>query len=354
MSRIRTLWWDQEHSTLRFIDQSALPEEEREIACASVARLLLAIRRLEIRGAPVLGVAGAYGVAISAMEHRHLDGREFFEHLERDAEAIAGARPTAVNLSWGVSRVMARVHCATSVSEVPALALEEAEAIAREDGECCERIGDHGAALLPDGARVLTHCNAGALACTRWGTALGVIRSAVRQGKRMHVIACETRPLLQGARLTAWELARDGIPVDVISDAAAAHLMRRGDVDAVIVGADRITRGAVFNKIGTYMHAVCAREHRIPFYVAAPVSTFDPYRDEGDVTIEERPREEISLVHGRKSVPDGAGVINPAFDATPLDLVSAIVTERGILYPPFHLECLHRQNACDHRDLFKA
>jgi methylthioribose-1-phosphate isomerase len=197
------------------------------------------------------------------------------------------------------------------------------------------RIGGHGAALVPDGARVLTHCNAGALACTGWGTALGVIRSAVLSGKRVEVLACETRPLFQGARLTAWELSRDGIGVTVIPDDAAASLMRRGQVDLVIVGADRITRDAVFNKIGTYMHAVCARHHGIPFYVAAPRSSFDTGSAEGGVTIEERPREEVSRCGSRTLVPDEAGVGNPGFDATPLDLVTAIITEAGILRPPY-------------------
>jgi methylthioribose-1-phosphate isomerase len=201
-------------------------------------------------------------------------------------------------------------------------------------------IGEHGAALLPATCTVLTHCNAGSLACSSWGTALGVIRSAVSTGKLVRVIACETRPLLQGARLTAWELLQDGIDVTVITDSTAAHLMRTGKIDAVIVGADRITCDAVFNKIGTYMHAVCAHHHNIPFYVAAPLSTFDTRKKERDVTIEERERDEVTTMGNRTFVPDGCKVRNYAFDATPLDLVTAIITERGVMRPPFNTDLL--------------
>ena len=216
-------------------------------------------------------------------------------------------------------------------------ALAEAERIFLEDTACCHAIGRNGAALLPKTCTVLTHCNAGALACSSWGTALGVIRSAVEEGKQVRVIACETRPLLQGARLTAWELSRDGIPVTVITDSMAAHFMRTSRIDAVIVGADRITGDAVFNKIGTYMHAVCARHHAIPFYVAAPLSTFDAERLEDKVTIEERGRDEVTTIGKRTFVPEGAAVKNPAFDATPMDLVTAIITETGVIRPPFDL-----------------
>jgi translation initiation factor 2B subunit I family (IF-2BI) len=242
-----------------------------------------------------------------------------------------------VNLSWGVDRVLARVQAAPGVPDAKAAALAEAKAIAAEDTRCCHAIGGFGADLLPDECTVLTHCNAGALACSTWGTALGVIRSAVAAGKNVKVIACETRPLLQGARLTAWELARDGIDVTVVTDSMAAHIMRTGKIDAVIVGADRITKDAVFNKIGTYMHAVCAHYHGIPFYVAAPISTFDATRLEKDVVIEERGREEIALVGNRTLLPDGVPVRNFAFDATPMDLVRAIVTEQGVVVPPFDI-----------------
>jgi methylthioribose-1-phosphate isomerase len=236
--------------------------------------------------------------------------------------------------------VLARVLVATDVTSAQKTALDEAKAIAVEDTRCCHKIGDLGATLLPDHCTVLTHCNAGALACSSWGTALGVIRSAIAAGKQVKVIACETRPLLQGARLTAWELARDGIDVTVITDSTAAHVMRTGTIDAVIVGADRITGDAVFNKIGTYMHAVCARHHGIPFYVAAPLSTFDETRTEREVTIEERGREELAVMGNRTLVPDGVPVKNYAFDATPMELVSAIITERGVVRPPFDISAL--------------
>lgn len=340
MEEHRTLWWDEPSRALFFIDQTALPNEVRVVQCDSVERLVAAIRRLEIRGAPALGVAGAYGVvlALKAWQEascRDSEGDALQRHVREELARLEGARPTAVNLSWGVRRVLSRLGTLDTPAGAFALALDEAHTIAREDGEICERIGEHGAALIPDGSTVLTHCNAGALACTRWGTALGVIRSAVRQGKRVKVIACETRPLLQGARLTAWELVRDRIDVRVILDSSAAFLMRRGEVDLVMVGADRITRDAVFNKIGTYMHAVCARHHGIPFYVAAPRSTFDPARCEGEVVIERRPAEEISRLGAQKVVPEGAGVINFAFDATPLNLVDALITEDGVIHPPF-------------------
>ncbi len=258
----------------------------------------------------------------------------FLAGIRQAAETLRATRPTAINLGWGIDRVLAKLETASDADAARAIALREAETIAREDTACCHAIGNNGAALLPDRCTVLTHCNAGALACSSWGTALGVIRSAVMAGKDVKVIACETRPLLQGARLTAWELVRDGIDVTVITDSMAARFMRAGAIDAVIVGADRITHDAVFNKIGTYMHAVCARHHGIPFYVAAPLSTFDPDNAEKDVMIEERGREEVTVMGNRTYVPDGAKVKNPAFDATPLNLVTAIITEKGVLRQP--------------------
>lgn len=214
-------------------------------------------------------------------------------------------------------------------------ALREAQAIEAEDIALCHRIGEYGAQLLPDACTVLTHCNAGALACVEWGTALGVIRSAVEAGKNVSVLSCETRPLNQGSRLTAFELQADNIPVKTIPDSAAAHLMRRGMINAVVVGADRITPDAVFNKIGTYMHAVCAHHHSIPFYVAAPYSTLDSSRSETDVKIEERARDELAVCGARQLMPEGVEAVNPAFDATPLNLVTAIITDRGIFRHPY-------------------
>lgn len=320
---------------VRFIDQTLLPGRLEVVECTDIERLARAIRRLEVRGAPALGVAGAYGVALAALQGEEEDFDAFLAGVSAAAERLRETRPTAVNLGWGIDRVLGAVRGAGSIGAAKERAVAVADAIAREDEETCRRIGAHGAALLPENARVLTHCNAGALACATWGTALGVIRSAVSGGKAVSVTACETRPLLQGARLTAWELAADGIPVRVITDATAAFLMRRGEIDCVVVGADRITDDAVFNKIGTYMHAVCARHHGIPFYVAAPLSTFDPGRSETDVTIEERGRDEVAVFNGRATVPDGVRCTNYAFDATPLDLVSGIITENGVLLPPY-------------------
>jgi methylthioribose-1-phosphate isomerase len=260
--------------------------------------------------------------------------------VHKDAEILRATRPTAINLGWAIDRVLSKILPVQDIPSARRIALDEAEAVAREDTACCHTIGEHGAALLPDTCTVLTHCNAGSLACSSWGTALGVIRSAVNGGKQVNVIACETRPLLQGSRLTAWELIRDGIDVTVITDSSAAHLMRTGTIDAVVVGADRITRDAVFNKIGTYMHAVCARYHNIPFYVAAPLSTFDTQKSERDVIIEERGREEVTTMGCRVYVPDAAVVKNYAFDATPMNLVTAIITEQGVMHPPISIDSI--------------
>jgi methylthioribose-1-phosphate isomerase len=337
-----TIWWDKKTGSIGYIDQTRLPDEERIVECRNVRRLAKAIQRLEIRGAPALGVAGAFGVALAASVCRKKTLAPFLATIARDAELLRSTRPTAVNLGWGIDHVLDTIRDAPDVAAAQELALSMAEKIFLEDTASCYAIGGHGASLLPDTCTILTHCNAGALACSSWGTALGVIRSAVKAGKQVRVIACETRPLLQGARLTAWELSRDGIPVTVITDSMAAHIMRTEKIDAVIVGADRITSDAVFNKIGTYMHAVCARHHRIPFYVAAPLSTFDAQRKARDVVIEERGRDEIARIGNRTFVPPAVPVKNPAFDATPMELVSAIVTEKGVVRPPFTMDDLAR------------
>ena len=342
MNTSPTLWWDETSGSIRYIDQTLLPGEERIAECRTIPRLAGAIRRLGIRGAPALGVAGAFGVALAASRCRKKDLKPFLEQVGRDAEMLRSTRPTAVNLGWGIDRVLGAIRTAPDTGTARDRALAEALAIADEDTACCHAIGDHGASLLPDSCTVLTHCNAGALACSSWGTALGIVRSAVEAGKRVNVISCETRPLLQGSRLTAWELARDGIPVTAIADAMAAHVMRTRTIDAVIVGADRITPDAVFNKIGTCMHAICASRHRIPFYVAAPLSTFDLVHRERDIVIEERGRDEIARIGNRTFLPAGVPVLNPAFDATPLELVSAIITENGIIRPPFAPDDLAR------------
>ncbi len=338
MSRPGTIAWDKASRTVCLIDQTCLPGRLELICADSVDRLATAIRRLEVRGAPALGVAGGYGVALAAEKTDAPNLPTFIREVQAQAETLRRVRPTAVNLSWGIDRVIRVLDTATSIAEARFLTLAEAEKLASEDAAVCHRIGDNGAALLPDSCTVLTHCNAGGLACTEWGTALGVIRSAVKAGKAVKVIACETRPLLQGARLTAWELSEDNIPVTVIPDSAAAYLMKRGLVDLVVVGADRITRDAVFNKIGTYTHAITARYHDIPFYVAAPVSTFDPMHIEADIEVELRGREEVAKIGDRDVVPEDVPVLNYAFDATPLELLTAVITESGIYRNPGEME----------------
>lgn len=333
----KTIWWNDENNSIMLIDQTKLPVEFSVIEVTTVERLAEAIRRLEVRGAPALGVAGAFGVALSAVSC--VSDAEFAETVAADAELLRSTRPTAVNLSWGIDKVL------RSMENLPPemakfLAITAAKNIAAEDEKCCMLLGHNGASLLPQIGAVLTHCNAGALACSTWGTALGVIRSAHKMGKKISVVSCETRPLLQGARLTAWELAHDNIPVTSIIDSEAAYLMRQGKIDCVVVGADRITRDAVFNKIGTYMHAVCAKHHNIPFYVAAPISTFDVNAVEADIVVEERNRDEVAAFWGKPTVPAGVPVINYAFDATPLDLVTAIITEKGVFYPPYDFSSL--------------
>jgi len=340
VNKASTLWWDATTESLHYIDQTVLPGRYTVTECQTIGHLAAAIRRLEIRGAPALGVAGAYGIALATRVSGKTELDEFFSEVRKDAEILKTTRPTAVNLGWGIDRVLAKIAPLKDIPSVRRVALEEADAIFREDTASCHAIGNHGAELLPDTCTVLTHCNAGALACSSWGTALGVIRSAAEKGKRVKVIACETRPLLQGARLTAWELARDGIDVTVITDSTAAHLMRTSTIDAVIVGADRITCDAVFNKIGTYMHAVCARHHNIPFYVAAPFSTFDTRHREQDVIIEERSREEVTTIGDRVFIPDSSGVKNYAFDATPMNLITAIITEHGVMRPPVTIDSI--------------
>jgi methylthioribose-1-phosphate isomerase len=330
-----TLFWDDDSDSIVLLDQTRLPGEVTHIRCTSIERLVEAIRHLEVRGAPALGAAGGYGVALAAFTSPAKDIDSLRKDVRAGAALLRQSRPTAINLSWGVDRVLRAMIGAASCPQARALALDEARAIAREDIELCHAIGRHGASLLPDKCTVLTHCNAGALACVQWGTALGVIRSAVELGKSVSVIACETRPLNQGSRLTAWELARDNIDVRVITDSTAAFLMRKGEIDAVVVGADRITNDAVFNKIGTYMHAVCARHHAIPFYVAAPYSTFDLASSEDQVVVEERSRDELAVCGGRQLMPDSVDALNYAFDATPLDLVTGIITEEGVLTPPY-------------------
>ncbi|MFN0052200.1 MAG: S-methyl-5-thioribose-1-phosphate isomerase [Planctomycetales bacterium] len=337
----RTLHWEGEvDGHLVMIDQTLLPVEFREIDCRDVETVWEAIRSLRVRGAPAIGVAAAYGVCVGGQSAIDGDAEEYRRRLREVCDYLATSRPTAVNLFWALDR-MRRVVDRSPADLVPrelaARLLAEARDIHEEDRTMCRAIGQHGAALLADGAGVLTHCNAGGLATADYGTALAVIFAAHDAGKRLRVFADETRPLLQGARLTAWELVQRGIDTTLICDSMAAQVMREGRIAAVIVGADRIAaNGDTANKIGTYGVAVLARHHGLPFYVAAPSSTFDFSIGSGaEIPIEHRDRKEITHGFGRQTAPETVGVYNPAFDVTPAELVAAFVTERGVLRPPF-------------------
>lgn len=331
MCESRTIWWD---GGLWLIDQTRLPGELVPIQISSIGQLVEAIKTLRVRGAPALGAAGAYGIALAAELSRARNPFDLISELEVAAEMIKSSRPTAVNLSWGVDRALQAAVRPETVEGIRDAALREAEEIAEEDIRINKAIGKNGAKLLEDGDSVLTHCNAGRLACVAWGTALGVVRSAVEAGKEIHVYACETRPLNQGSRLTAWELAQDAISVTLICENMSGSLMRKGRIDKAIVGADRITKDVVFNKIGTYNHAVLAKYHKVPFYVAAPLSTFDLRHEEADILVEERDPDEICTLSGIRLAPHGIDVYNPAFDATPLELVTGLITEKGVFRPP--------------------
>lgn len=335
---MRTLEWTGE--SLRILDQRRLPLEEVYISLADEHGVAEAIRTLAVRGAPAIGVAAAYGVALGVRPARHLAQAAFGAILNRVCAELAATRPTAVNLFWAIDRVRRVAEAHSDPAAAADAILTEARSMEREDEEANRRLGAYGAELVPTGARILTHCNAGALATVAYGTALGIIRAAWEQGKRIEVYVGETRPLLQGSRLTAWELAQDGIPVTVITDSMAGQLMRRGRVDLALVGADRVAaNGDVANKIGTYSVAVLAREHGLPFYVAAPTSSIDLGVPGGDsIPIEERSPEEVVHFAGLRVAPEGVRVENPAFDVTPHRLVSAIVTERGIVREPYAAE----------------
>jgi methylthioribose-1-phosphate isomerase len=319
------------------LDQRRLPAEEVYLRCVEAGQVAKAIKEMAVRGAPAIGVAAAFALALG-VRRSSADGERLRGEFDRIAGELAATRPTAVNLFWAIDRIRRRFETGLARGEdVRDALVQEALAVQSEDVAACRRMGDLGADLLPPAVRVLTHCNAGALATAGYGTALGVIRSAARQGKIRGVFADETRPYLQGARLTAWELSRDGIPTTLIADNMAGHLMSRGEIDAVVVGADRIAaNGDVANKIGTYTLAVLAKENGLPFYVAAPVSTVDLRTASGDaIPIEERDPEEVTHHGGRRLAPEGIAVRNPAFDVTPHRYVTAIVTERGVARPPY-------------------
>jgi methylthioribose-1-phosphate isomerase len=333
-----TVSWQGDRLVL--LDQRRLPGAEAYLECRTWPEVADAIRTLAIRGAPAIGVAAAFGVALAGLASPARDGDALVQDLEAAIDGLAATRPTAVNLFWALDRMRrhARSRRALLPAELRAGLVSEAELILEEDVAANRRLGAHGAELVPAGARILTHCNAGGLATGGYGTALGVVRGAVEAGRQPFVWVDETRPVLQGARLTAWELAREGIPHAVIADVAAASIMARGEVDLVVVGADRIARnGDTANKIGTYGVAVLARYHGIPFYVAAPFSTIDPGIPDGSaIPIEERDPREVQELAGRRIVPAASPARNPAFDVTPAGLITAIVTERGIFREPYH------------------
>ncbi len=335
MPGFRTIAW--EGGKLLILDQTRLPQEETYLELDDYGQVADAIRRLSIRGAPAIGVAAAYGLALAARADASSSKEHLLRELRRAAQVLASTRPTAVNLMWAVERILLAAERAPDAPSARDAVLNEAQRIHEEDVEANRRIGRFGAELLPEGVSVLTHCNAGSLATAGYGTALGVIRAAHEQRKVRHVYHTETRPLLQGARLTAWELLRDGIPATLIPDSAAGHFLKQRRIGCVIVGADRIAaNGDVANKIGTYTLAVLAHENGVPFYVAAPTSTVDLSLASGDeIPIEERSPDEVTGFAGQRVAPEGARAANPAFDVTPNRYVTAIITERGIVREPY-------------------
>ncbi len=336
---IPTLTWTPEG--VRFIDQTRLPLEESYVLATSYEEVAEVIVTMVVRGAPAIGVSAAYGVALGVLKTKAATSNEFAPEFETICARLAATRPTAVNLFWAIDRMKALfarlLASGATLVQIQERILAEAHAMYDEDIAACKAMGAFGAEMLPDAGGVLTHCNAGALASCGYGMALGVIRAAVERGKRIHVYADETRPFLQGARLTAWELMADHIPTTVICDNMAASLMRQGKIQAVVVGADRIAaNGDTANKIGTYNVAILAREHGIPFYVAAPWSTIDLATATGEsIPIEERPAREVTHFAGKQITPDGVSICNPAFDVTPAKYITAIITERGVLRAPY-------------------
>ncbi len=339
MERLKTIDWKNE--TVTIIDQTRLPEDLSYLQIETVEQMHEAIKQLKVRGAPAIGIAAAFGLCV-AMKTFPDQGsmNDFLTLLEKNIDYLAGSRPTAVNLFWALERVkkfVAKEACDCTVEQIKKRMIDEAVAILEEDRKTCRTIGENGFELLKDKSSILTHCNAGGLATSEYGTALAPIYIARERGVFFKVFADETRPLLQGARITAFELSRAGIETTVICDNMAAVVMAQGLVDAVIVGADRITaNGDTANKIGTYGVALLAKAHNIPFFVAAPSSTFDLSLNSGEkIPIEQRNREEVAAFFGKVTVSEGVKVFNPAFDVTPAELIKAIVTEKGIIYPPF-------------------
>lgn len=341
MDNIKTIAW--ENDELLLLDCTKLPLKEEYIKCKRYSDLISAINSLAVRGAPAIGIAAAYGMVLASIEaDEKTDSKDdYLKFMRNAAEKLGSTRPTAVNLFWALKRMMAVLENSAECSnnEIKEILLNEAEKMLEEDVICNEKIGEYGNEIVPEHAGILTHCNAGALATAGFGTALGVIRKAHLSGKKIHVFADETRPLLQGARLTAWELTKEKIPCTLITDSMAGYVMKLGKVDLIITGADRIAlNGDSANKIGTYSLAVLAKENGIPFYIAAPISTIDNTISSGDdIKIEERNPDEVRCLCGIPIAPDSVNVFNPAFDVTPNRYISGIITERGILRPPYEV-----------------
>ena len=336
MNKFKTIEWKEDHVLM--IDQRKLPTEETYIECKTSSQVARAIKEMVIRGAPAIGVAAAMGIALGAKKIKSKNKKMFFEKLENLSNEILKTRPTAVNLFWAVKRMteLAQTKKDLEIEQIVSSLIREAKLIYEQDIKICKNIGKMGAKLIKKGNNVMTHCNAGALATAGYGTALGVLRAATEQGKDIHVYSTETRPFLQGSRLTAWELKKDNIPVTIITDSMAGHVMSTKNIDAVIVGADRIAaNGDVANKIGTFSLSVLAKHHKIPFYVAAPLSTIDMNCPSGEkIPIEQRDPKEVSTINGKRVAAD-TDIYNPAFDITPAKNIDSIITEKGVLKAPY-------------------
>jgi len=331
---LKTIEW--KDNSVIMIDQTKLPNSLEYVTCTDYNDVASAIRNLVVRGAPAIGVSGAFGLALAALQSSAKEKEQLIQDLETAKKILFETRPTAVNLVWGLEKIMSVTKGDKTVEQIRGSIIETAKQMARDDIQINMSIGKNGSELFSQNDTIMTHCNAGALATVGYGTAIGVIRATKDSGKNIKVIATETRPIQQGSRLTAFELKHDGIDVSLIPDTAVGYTMANGLVNGVIVGADRILRtGHVFNKIGTYQVATMAKKHNIPFYVAAPLSTFDLQSKPDDIIIEQRKASEVTGVGDKKTAPDGIDVINPAFDMTPPELISAIITESGVVKPPF-------------------
>ncbi len=333
-SSLRTVEW--KNNKVVMIDQTKLPNELVFVEYNDFNQVANAIKTLVVRGAPAIGVSGAFGLALAALQSKTTTKTELILDLEKAKKILFDTRPTAINLGWGLEQIMKVAHAGTSVNQIKTSIVDEAKKMAEDDININKTMGKYGSVLFENNDTIMTHCNAGALATVAYGTALGVIRATKESGKNVKVIATETRPIQQGSRLTAFELKHDGFDVSLIPDTAVGYTMANGLVNKVVVGADRIVKtGHVFNKIGTYQVATMAKQHGIPFYVAAPLSTFDMKNNAQDVIIEMRKGSEVTGIGDKKTAPDGIGVINPAFDMTPPELITGIITEKGVAKPPF-------------------